>query len=57
VDKGENNNLITNSKESIRIENMSLEEQQSFVSAFAWLIKQDKKLNPALYQIKKQNND
>jgi len=40
-----------------RLENLPIEEGRNFVNAFAWLIKQDKKQNPALYQIKKQSND
>jgi hypothetical protein len=35
-----------------------LDEQQKLVGAFVWLVEQDKKQNPALYQInKKQKYD
>lgn len=40
-----------------KIEDLPIEDGRNFVNAFAWLIKQDKKQNPALYQLKKQNND
>lgn len=33
---------------------LSLEDKNKLVGAFAWLIKEDKKQNPALYQIKKE---
>jgi hypothetical protein len=46
------------SKIGFKINELPLEDQQRLVGAFAWLIEEDKKQNPALYQIKKiQNND
>jgi hypothetical protein len=33
------------------------EDKQRLVGAFLWLIKEDKKQNPALYQSKKPKND
>jgi hypothetical protein len=42
---------------SFKIDELPLEDKQSLVGAFVWLIEEDKKQNPALYQIKKQNND
>lgn len=40
-----------------KINSLSLEERQRLVGAFAWLMQEDKKQNPAHYQIKKQKND
>jgi hypothetical protein len=49
---------IKETKTSFKIDELSLEDQQRLVGAFAWLIEEDKKQNPELYQIKKtQNND
>lgn len=49
---------IKETKNSFQIDELSLEDQQRLVGAFAWLIEEDKKQNPELYQIKKtQNND
>lgn len=49
---------IQETKESFKIDELPLEDQQRLVGAFAWLIEEDKKQNPTLYQIKKiQNND
>jgi hypothetical protein len=39
------------------LNSLSIEEQQKLVGAFVWLIEQDKKQNPALYQTKKIHND
>lgn len=37
---------------------LTLEEKQKLVGAFAWLIQEDKKQNPAFYQRQKtQKND
>lgn len=37
---------------------LTLEDKQKLVGAFAWLIQEDKKQNPAFYQRKKtQKND
>lgn len=41
------------SKGKIKIDELSLEDKQRLVGAFAWLIEEDKKQNPELYQIKK----
>jgi hypothetical protein len=38
-------------------EKLSLEDKQKLVSVFAWLIEEDKKQNPALYQSKKVSHD
>ncbi|MES2225291.1 MAG: hypothetical protein V4480_00590 [Patescibacteria group bacterium] len=44
-------------KESFQIQKLSLEERDRLVSFFALLLKVDKRVNPALYQIKKTQND
>jgi len=45
-------------EKGFKISDLSLEDKQRLVGAFAWLIQEDKKQNPALYQIKKpQKND
>lgn len=45
-------------EKGFQIDKLSTEEKQNLVGAFAWLIEEDKKQNPELYQIKKtQNND
>lgn len=50
-----------NSKKPVKgfkIDDLSLEDRRKLVDAFAWLIQEDKKQNPALYKLKKtQNND
>lgn len=38
---------------SFKIDELPLEDKQRLVGAFVWLIEEDKKQNPALYQIKK----
>jgi len=38
-------------------QHIPLEEKQKLVGAFAWLIQEDKKQNPALYQLNKKQND
>ncbi len=51
---------IVNKKETVNRFNMDdlpLEEKQRLVDAFAWLIQEDKKQNPELYQLKQQEND
>jgi len=49
---------IQETKKSFKIDELPLDDQQRLVGAFAWLIEEDKKQNPALYQIKKiKNND
>jgi hypothetical protein len=46
-----------NKKEIKKFENLSLKDKQNLVDAFAWLIQEDKKQNPALYKLNIQNND
>jgi uncharacterized Rmd1/YagE family protein len=41
-------------REEVHYEQFSRDEQQRLVGAFVWLFEQDKKQNPALYQIKKK---
>ena len=52
---------IISTKETVtgfQINELPLEDKQRLVGAFVWLIEQDKKQNPELYQIKKtQKND
>ncbi|HVY35655.1 MAG TPA: hypothetical protein VG982_00010 [Candidatus Paceibacterota bacterium] len=38
---------------SFQINELPLEDRQRLVDAFVWLIEEDKKQNPALYQPKK----
>lgn len=40
-----------------KLDNLPLEDRQKLVGAFAWLIQEDKKQNPALYQIKKEKEN
>ena len=40
-------------KVNFSMQSISVEEKGRLVGAFAWLIKQDKKQNPELYQLKK----
>ncbi len=42
---------------ALTINDLTLEDRNKLVGVFAWLIKEDKKQNPALYQIKKKEND
>lgn len=52
--------IITNKQEpkiDFNINDLTLEDKNKLVGAFVWLIKEDKKQNPALYQIKKSEND
>jgi len=39
--------------ESFKIDELPLEDRQRLVGAFVWLIEEDKKQNPELYQPKK----
>ena len=41
----------------VSFQELSLEEKQQLVGAFVWLIEQDKKQNPALYQRNEKQND
>lgn len=52
--------IITKKQEpenGFNVNDLSLEDKNKLVNVFAWLIKEDKKQNPALYQIKKEKND
>jgi len=40
-----------------KMQNLSLEDRYRLVSVFAWLIKEDKIQNPALYKHNKQKDD
>lgn len=40
-----------------QIDGLPLEEKQRLVDVFAWLIQEDKKQNPALYQLKKEKQN
>lgn len=42
--------------DQLKYENLPLEDRQRLVDVFAWLIKEDKKQNPDLYQPKKNND-
>jgi len=41
-------------KKPFKIKDLSFEEKGRLVGAFAWLIQEDKKQNPDLYQLKKE---
>jgi len=41
----------------LRLDTLPAEDGRNFVNAFAWLFKEAKKQNLAIYQIKKQDND
>lgn len=45
---------IQETKKSFKIDELPLEDQQRLVGAFVWLIEEDKKQNPELYQPKKR---
>lgn len=40
-----------------KMSDLSQDERDRLVGAFIWLIEEDKKQNPAFYQINKQNYD
>ena len=40
-----------------KMSDLSQDERDRLVGAFIWLIEEDKKQNPAFYQVKKQNYD
>lgn len=44
-------------KKSPKLLDLTSEDKQRLVGAFVWLIDEDKKQNPALYQIKEEKND
>ena len=50
-----NKKEYTKDREDLEITDLSLDDRQSLVSVFAWLIQEDKKQNPDLYKSKKQN--
>jgi hypothetical protein len=39
-----------------KIKDLSLEDKQRLVGAFVWLVEEDKKQNPANYQINREKN-
>lgn len=43
-------------KRVVRMADLTFEEKGRLVGAFAWLIKEHKKQNPELYQVKKIEN-
>ncbi len=43
-------------QKDIGLNTLSLEERGRLVSTFMWLINEDKKQNPALYQRKREND-
>lgn len=50
--------FVTKQKPYKDFDNLSFSDKQNLVDAFVWLIEEDRKQNPELYQIKKtQNND
>ena len=52
--------IITTKQEpkiGFNINDITLEDKNKLVVAFVWLIKEDKKQNPALYQVKKEKSD
>lgn len=44
-------------KSGFKIKSLSLEDRNRLVGAFVWLLKEDKKQNPELYQIKTKQDD
>jgi len=46
-------NIKTNPELDNIENNLNLEDRQKLVSAFAWLIQEDQKQNPSLYQTRK----
>ncbi len=51
---------IVSSKEAVKgfkIDEIPLEDKQRLVGAFVWLIEEDKKQNPELYQIRKEKQN
>ena len=46
----------TSSEKNNIINNLNIEGRQTLMNAFAWLIQEDKKLNPSFYQIKNNHN-
>lgn len=50
-------NQQNNKREKVSLQELSFDERQRLVGAFVWLVEQDKKQNPALYQRKSEKND
>jgi len=46
-------NKTNKPQKGFKIGDLSLEDKQRLVGAFAWLLQEDKKQNPALYEPKK----
>ena len=46
-----------NKQVKVSFQEFSPDEKQKLVGAFVWLIEQDKKQNPALYQRNKKQDD
>lgn len=46
-----------NKQKKVSLQELSFDERQRLVGAFVWLIEQDKKQNPALYQRNNKKND
>jgi len=44
-------------EQDFQIKNLTPEDRGRLVGAFVWLIQEDKRQNPKLYQIKKTQND
>ena len=44
-------------KKPFKIKDLSFEERERLVGPFVWLIQEDKKQNPALYQLKKEKQN
>lgn len=51
--------IVSNTKPQtiLKIEELSPNDKQRLVDAFIWLIEEDKKQNPELYQPKNKKND
>ncbi len=46
--------ITATQKTNLKINDLPLEERQRLVDIFAWLIQEDKKQNPDLYQVNKK---
>jgi len=53
----QDNVIKKETEKSFKINDLPLDDKQKLVGAFAWLIQEDKKQNPELYQIKKIRDD
>ncbi|HNY35981.1 MAG TPA: hypothetical protein PLD14_01685 [Candidatus Pacearchaeota archaeon] len=40
-----------------KLNDLLINDKQKLVEVFAWLIQEDKKQNPELYKLKKEQND